>query len=561
MFLIVGVLTLLSGIVSLLSGLMYFNNLIIPSWLFPYAVSFALLYLVASIVIWREGLVTNANAPPARAWRKGILASCLFLGIVLTMTKYTLIDVHRQIEFITLNNDLKTRLQEIWPSKPLPHLNAYPLYEQASDAINKHDKVRVRDYNEPDRQPARQEIAELIERNRKVIDTLHKASKRPLSFWGRPLDRSILLLFEFPRFPDYRVMTGLLGLKAKMEALSDNTAGAFKELAVIRSMVKHLLSSPDLYSWAISFSVAKLERDFMEYCLAHTHSVDGIFEFPMTAAPSVLQSCKGMLINESAGEVQLPFLMMQQRGVIEHFIRRYSEMFKGFGASPPIVLPYILHPLPRSLWRVFIGRSYVVDVKNKWEKINQIAEPGYKHWRDFSAMKTGFKGKRKSLMYLIILSPMFAGEENLWLSPYISRLISIDVYDRLIDLAVAACAHREAQGSYPATVNDLVPKFLETIPIDPYDGKPLKIQKIPGGLDLYSTGPDSKDFMRGSTWGGPIHFYLGRKAYEKYRIEPAKQKRAEEEAKRKELERKRMEREKLRKSGVVLKKKRRPRKK
>lgn len=562
MFVIVGVLAFLFGIVSLLSGLMYFNNLIIPFWLFPYAVSFALLYLVASIVIWREGLVTKADTPPARAWRRGVLASCLFLGIVLTMTTYTLIDVRRQIEFSNVNADLKTSLQEIWPSKPLPHLNAYPLYELASDAITNQDKVRVRNYNEPDRQPTKHEIMELIDRNLNVIDILHTASQRPLCFWGRPVEANLVSLFSFPQFPNYRVMTGLLGLKAKMEALSGDPAGAFEELAAIRSMAEHVLSSPDLISFMYSWAVTKQEHDIMEYVLAHTHSVDGLFDFPKTAKPSVFQSCERMLINESSMEVQFPFLMMQNEKVIEKVIRTYNEMNESIGRAPSIVLPYLLHPLTRSLWRVFIGRSYVVNVKNMWEKNNQFAEPGYKHWRDFHLVKEELKGIRQSLFYDVLndFGGIIGSDDHLGLSPYINRLISIDVYRQLMDLAVTACAYLEAEGSYPYAVDDLVPGFLKTVPIDPYTGKPFKIKAVPGGLDIYSTGPDPEDLVSGSTWGGPMHFYLGREAYEKYRVEPAKQKRVQEESKRKELERKRIEREKLRKSGAapVLKKKRKP---
>ena len=108
----------------------------------------------------------------------------------------------------------------------------------------------------------------------------------------------------------------------------------------------------------------------------------------------------------------------------------------------------------------------------------------------------------------------------------------------LIDIAIAVSGYLEAKGSYPDRVDDLVPVFWEKVPIDPYDGKPLKIKKVPGGLDIYSTGPDPKDFVLDSKWGGVIRFYLGREAYEKYRVELAKRERVQEEARRKDLERK-----------------------
>ena len=268
------------------------------------------------------------------------------------------------------------------------------------------------------------------------------------------------------------------------------------------------------------------------------------------------------LHDSSPSQLFVKHLMMQQREVIEHFVRTYSEMFKSFGASPPIGLSYILHPLPRSLWRVFIGQSYVGNVRDKWEKINRITESGYKHWCDFSLVKASLEGGRESLMHSVLNDP-FGGDKQLWILNFINRIIVIDVYHQLIDLAIAASVYREVEGSYPETVDDLVPAFLENVPIDPYDGKALKIEKVPGGLDLYSAGPYPRDVAEGSRWQEPIHFYLGRKAYETYRVEPAKLKRAQEAEERKEQERKQMEWDKKRKSkpGTILKKKRKPKNK
>jgi len=547
---VIGVLTFIFGIASLITGLMYYNNMIIPSWLFPYTISFSIIYLIAALVIWRRGLSAKAGTPPARVLRKSVLASSLFLGIILTLTTYYLIDLNRQIEFSNVNSDLKTRLQEIWPSEPPSHLNAYPLYEKVSNALDEKERDRIRDYVKPDQNALASEIKKLLSRNQQLIDTLHQASNRPFHFWGSPVDTSLLLLFQFPNFPDYRVMAGLLGLKVKAETLSGNPADAFKELAVIRSMSEHVQSSPHLISFMYLWALTKREYDFTEYVLAHTHSVNGLFPFPIKNTPSILQSCKGMLINESSIEVQFPFLMIQRREVIKKLIRTYNEMWESMGSAPSIVLPYILHPFPRSLWRVFIGQSYVDNIRDKWDIICKINESGYKHWRDFSKVNLGVEGIRESLVYMVL------ERTSGWFSAYINRIIRIDVYRRLMDLAIAASAYLEAKGLLPETVDDLVPTFLKTVPIDPYDGKPLKINKVHGGLDLYSVGPDPKDLEEGSRWGGPIHFYLGREAYEKYRVEPAKLKRAREAE---EM----IEREKKRKSkpGTILKKKRKPKRK
>ncbi len=529
---VIGMLTFIFGIASLITGLMYYNNLIIPSWLFPYSTSFSLIYLITALVIWHKGLSAKASTPRAGEWKRVILACSMSIGIVLSLTTYTLIDLSRQIEFTNVNSDLKTRLQGTWPSKPPPHLNAYPLYEQVSNALDEQERDRIRDCVKPDQNALAPETQELLSRNQQLIDTLHQAADRPFHFWGSPVGTSLLLLFQFPDFPSYHHLAGLLGAKAKAEAFSGNPAGAVKELTVIRSIVKHLQSSPQLILWLYSLAVTANEHDYMEYFLAQNPSVDGLFPFPIHNTQSILPSCKGWLINEAANELQLPFLMMQRKEVIENLMRTHDEMYESIGGAPSIFLPYVLHPLPRSLWRVFIGRSYLSNVRDKWEKINIIAESKYSPWRDFSPLKAGLEGKRGSLLNFLLYPILGGNDPNAFPKLINRRIVMIDVYNRLMDVALAASAYREAKGFYPESVDDLVPAFLETIPIDPYDGKTLKMKKVQGGLDFYSVGPDQEDLKEVSRWLGPIHFYLGREAYEKYRVKPANIKRAKEERRR-----------------------------
>jgi hypothetical protein len=53
--------------------------------------------------------------------------------------------------------------------------------------------------------------------------------------------------------------------------------------------------------------------------------------------------------------------------------------------------------------------------------------------------------------------------------------------------------YRLADGKLPESLNDLVPKFLESVPIDPFDGKPLKYKKLDPGFVIYSIGEDQQD--------------------------------------------------------------------
>lgn len=48
-------------------------------------------------------------------------------------------------------------------------------------------------------------------------------------------------------------------------------------------------------------------------------------------------------------------------------------------------------------------------------------------------------------------------------------------------------------GVLPGDLKDLVPKYLTTVPIDPFSGQPLVYRRQPSGPLIYSVGPDRQD--------------------------------------------------------------------
>jgi hypothetical protein len=51
----------------------------------------------------------------------------------------------------------------------------------------------------------------------------------------------------------------------------------------------------------------------------------------------------------------------------------------------------------------------------------------------------------------------------------------------------------------PATLQDLVPAYLPAVPVDPFDGKPLRYNRLPKGYLIYSVGKDCVD-NGGAEW-------------------------------------------------------------
>ena len=71
---------------------------------------------------------------------------------------------------------------------------------------------------------------------------------------------------------------------------------------------------------------------------------------------------------------------------------------------------------------------------------------------------------------------------------------------RAMRTALAIEGFREAQKGLPESLAELVPKYIDAVPLDPFDGKPLRFKKLKKGYVVYSVGKDGTD--NGGAWYG-----------------------------------------------------------
>lgn len=75
-----------------------------------------------------------------------------------------------------------------------------------------------------------------------------------------------------------------------------------------------------------------------------------------------------------------------------------------------------------------------------------------------------------------------------------SKAVSADASRTLAETAVALKRFQLKHHRWPATLNELVPEFFARVPLDPFDGKPLRYRtETNGTFQLYSIGSDCKD--------------------------------------------------------------------
>jgi hypothetical protein len=82
--------------------------------------------------------------------------------------------------------------------------------------------------------------------------------------------------------------------------------------------------------------------------------------------------------------------------------------------------------------------------------------------------------------------------------PGVSRIAVRDASTRAsLNTAISAVAVERWRlthhGAIPDLLKDLVPSFLPAVPIDPFDGQPLRFKRLPTGYVIYSIGADRQD--------------------------------------------------------------------
>jgi hypothetical protein len=115
-----------------------------------------------------------------------------------------------------------------------------------------------------------------------------------------------------------------------------------------------------------------------------------------------------------------------------------------------------------------------------------VQQPYYQVVGEWQAIKSILRARNGHGLMTGMLVPM--------LEAACRNMVKVQVFRSATGVALAATRYRLDHGDYPATMDALVPDYLAAIPVDPFDGQPLRFKKSgDGSVVIYSIGPDGKD--------------------------------------------------------------------
>lgn len=467
--------------VTVLAGFLLARN-IKPTWLFAYSLAFTIIYILVAGFLLRRSFKSRDQEPAAKAWPRARLAVALGLVMTIWLVTFYLLDVNRQIELANVRIETAGKALTILPPRPLHHEDATKLYEMSAEALGDRGKLPNWLYrvDVPNFDPTTAEVNDFLQEKAPVMALLQQATARPGYYFY--FDISNLTSSPVPELAPFRNLAKYLVLDAKSKALDGDTRGAMKALSAIKRIAEHLRRMPILITYMVSVGVDKIATRGLEFVLAHTLTPQDISPWPSD--------------NTHSREVCFVDAFRLEEVIALQGISLIEYSYKKDRVLPCVFLP---------LLRVFLMPSDVATMRQKQNEIFKIlAKPYHEFQQHFQAWKKsnaetpgGFYSSRHF-------------SHHHW--AYRARAVESDAIQGLENLALAASAYKASHGEYPARLEELVPAYIKRTPTDPFDGKPLKMKPVEGGICLFSTGLDYKK--------GPINFYLGRDAYEKYRVKP-----------------------------------------
>ena len=504
------VLFLLGVSASTILGFLFFWN-IHPQWLFPYTLSWTLLFPFAVWWVIRRGRQPRGDISAAAAWPRAQLAGAWLVILTLQWATMDTLDNSRTLEALAAQTTVESKFHTILPSPPPSDQDAFPLYDQAIRELGAVpiDGLWDSSFN-PAFDPTSEQAQTILQEKTKAIHLLKKASQKP--HYYEPL---VLYMMKDWIPPRHDRVHRLLALEARSQAVNGHLAAALDSISSLRKYADHLLQTPTWINVRMAGWIHVNSKKALEIILAEGSGSPAIpIHPPANTQDHLVKALHKSFIFEEA------FLMSELMEVLIKYPSRNLYSLNPFFPEPEA--ESVRYYLVNKLYRIFFLEADVAFMEVFWNKVQSFTRQPFfkvrKEWQEWEADL--YKNTRLGLLNALFLNPNNVTRNY-------DKVHQAQTHILLADLGLAAAAYHARHQTYPATLDALVPDFMAEIPRDPFDGHPLKMFAREGGLILYSVGPDQTD-DGGAEYDrtketGDLTFCLG-SAFEERRLQPALEK-------------------------------------
>jgi len=221
-------------------------------------------------------------------------------------------------------------------------------------------------------------------------------------------------------------------------------------------------------------------------------------------SPSFLNSMFGLALRRySVGllrEILQDSVVDEETGREAMALLDFSEFKEGFLRGFDRERLMVLQMSKRSFAREgefgestdFVSRKLLemesADIQNAWAEILRAArKPYWEGKADLDRIDRALGGRSLFAFY----EKAFVRDS---FPERFEKLAELEARSEMLRLGIACQLRARLTGSLPDTLEDLVPEFFSSLPLDPYTGRPFLYEKLPdGGFRIASAGPNGID--------------------------------------------------------------------
>jgi hypothetical protein len=292
-----------------------------------------------------------------------------------------------------------------------------------------------------------------------------------------------------PYTQDSRQLARLLQLDAYRRAHDGDLAGALESVRAILNDARSIGDEPTLISQLVRMAIDSVAVHSLQRVLAQGAPPDAALA--ETQADLLREATQPRFLHGLRGERAMSFDVIDK---LASGALRMSDLAGAAGGAeqargliPPNIVGRVIYRHNQALAlrkmneAVEIAKLPLPDQAERWERW----EDGLKELQNQGQIQ-----RMANTLVLLLLPAMSAGYRADQRTGCMLNAAAT---------AVACERFRQAEGRWPDSLRELVPRYLRRLPADPYDGQPLKLAKHEAGLVIYGVGQDRTDD------GGKLH--------------------------------------------------------